>query len=392
MKKYLLPFFLFIFNIVLPAQVYDSYIAFMPHAFQLNSLSWSGYSTLTGEASNINSINPASISQYNKISLGAAYQFESFSEDAWIAQIGVKRMYTALPQSAGIIFPIGNFKLSAGMDQHYNSRLDLGKIPVTTIQNPDGTGEYFEPIDKTNINRYSAAVAYSFNELFTEKSSLSLGIRLSYYHISQYESFYYLEADETFSGYSFSLGLTYKANNENGSLLAGLSYESGIDERKSFNIRISDSSKIHPVQTGNYDNISYIIDTRRTARCYTPGSINAGILLSNNKNMSLSGNFSYIIWNEDIYYKSEPRISASFIYDFAKLYHVSAGFLYSPIRSEKNEMIYDFKSKISALYITAGVKIDIPYFDISASVADSHLTGGEWRKHTVAKISLGYRF
>ncbi|HSR18376.1 MAG TPA: hypothetical protein VLM39_09840, partial [Ignavibacteriaceae bacterium] len=56
-----------------------------------------------------------------------------------------------VPQSAGLLVSFGEFHLGAGMSQMYNSVIDLGPIPITTTDQPDGTGEYFNFTSKTTI-------------------------------------------------------------------------------------------------------------------------------------------------------------------------------------------------------------------------------------------------
>ena len=60
-----------------------------------------------------------------------------------------------MPQSGGGIYKFNDFTLGVGFGQKYNGELFTGPIPITTVTNPDGTGEFWEAIIRSRVQSYS---------------------------------------------------------------------------------------------------------------------------------------------------------------------------------------------------------------------------------------------
>ena len=80
----------------------EIHAAFLTQGFVLESLSGLGFpgSNIT-TISNISSCNPASLYDFETLSLGLSNQFDSELYPAWIAGISHKRFNNYFPQSAG---------------------------------------------------------------------------------------------------------------------------------------------------------------------------------------------------------------------------------------------------------------------------------------------------
>ena len=104
-------------------------------------------------------------------------------------------------------------RFGIGMGQIYNASLDIGEILITTIINPDGTGETFSPIIETTVQNYSLLFSYSFEKLFAANSNLTMGFKLNLNRLNQNESFYpFYDFSESVYKESWAIGTTYNIN------------------------------------------------------------------------------------------------------------------------------------------------------------------------------------
>lgn len=165
----------------------DTQAIIASQGFGINLLNSSGNSSIDNNISNIGFMNPAAISHFDNYSLGFSYQLSSEIEEGWIADIGTTRKNDWLPQSVGGLYKWNDFSLGIGFEQKYNGGLFTDPIPITTMTNPDGTGEYFTMEFQTRVQSYSLSASYSFPEVFGESSSLYIGFRYSYNHLKFYE-------------------------------------------------------------------------------------------------------------------------------------------------------------------------------------------------------------
>jgi hypothetical protein len=101
MKKFIfLIFGIHCFSLLLYAQnikpVTRMSSAFMPQGYVSGSLNSAGFSRMINHhAGNIGNINPACISQFENLSFGLSYQFETDVSPAWIGHIGHSRSHLA---------------------------------------------------------------------------------------------------------------------------------------------------------------------------------------------------------------------------------------------------------------------------------------------------------
>ena len=137
----------------------------LPQGYGISLLNSSGTSSIINDISNIGFMNPASISGFENYELGISYQVSTSIDEAWIADLGTSRIYNFYPQSFGGIVKIDNFTFGLGFGQKYNGTLETGPIPITTTQDPEGTGVYLNIIQETSIHCYSLSAAYSFKRV-----------------------------------------------------------------------------------------------------------------------------------------------------------------------------------------------------------------------------------
>src|SRR5690606_8965182 len=354
MKKIIIISLLFTFNTF--AQ-YENNIFIVPSAFRLNQLSSAGYSSINGSAANITALNPAAISIFNEISAGDSYQFESNLNPAWIDDIGTKRINNLLLQSAGIVLPLDTFCIAVGMHQLYSSNLDVGAIPITTMEEPEGTSEDFTPEIKTDITSFSAAAAFSTNDLISDVA-VSAGIKLGYNIINYSEKVNMYHAEVVLNAFNIGAGILFGTEK----MKIGLSYESGFDETKVYEIK---SSPL--VQSDSI--VFYRLNL--TARCKVPAVFSAGLFYEWSALFSSTTNVNYIFWNSVDRGNNEPQLSASLIYRLNNFLSPSAGIIYASKTYDKSLML-NVDDKMNALYITFGLKAQLLNFYADVSFADSH--------------------
>ena len=140
-----------IISITIFPQNNDTQAIIAPQGFGINLLNSKGNSSIDNDISNIGFMNPAAISNFDSYTFGLSYQFSSKIEEGWIADIGTSRKNDWIPQSAGAVLKFENFSFGLGFGQKYNGSLDFDSIQVTTPENPDGTGEFFDVEYRTRV-------------------------------------------------------------------------------------------------------------------------------------------------------------------------------------------------------------------------------------------------
>lgn len=208
-----------------------------PQGYGIKLLNSSGNSSIVNDISNIGFMNPASISNFSYYAISFSYQANSKIDEGYMAGIGTSRMLNRIPQTVAILIPTYGLNIGLSFGQRYNGTLDFDPIPITTFENPDGTGEFFTPYYKTTVYSYSIILNTMVKELFSENSIFSLGIRYSYNKLNHKMGLWKIGFDESdFSG-NFAAGVQYKTElSEKRNLAFGVSYENKIDFEKKFNL------------------------------------------------------------------------------------------------------------------------------------------------------------
>jgi hypothetical protein len=365
-------------------------VTFISQGFSLQSLNPFGTSNIKNEVSNIGAVNPASINQFKSTSIGISYLFQTKQNEAYIAGIGYSRISSFIPQSFGIIFPLDELNFGLGMKQSYNGELDLGNIPVTTSDQPDGTGQFYHPLYKTNVNSYSLTASYSFSKMKEKDNELAAGFRLDYNRIRQEEKLLDLSSKVEDYSFSWGSGLTYNliiSNNQN--ITFGLAYESKIEFRKIYSF--NSSGNVFSSSARRSDSTYFIVvPADLILAADIPGELMFDFSFEDSSKFNLLAGFNYIFWNsfaENI--KNQFEFSGSIIYYVNNLFAASGGFLFSTGRQLKQDF---FGTNGNTFFLTAGLKINLDNFDIDFSIADSHLLSGKLYSQTIGKISAGFSF
>jgi hypothetical protein len=334
-------------------------------------------------------MNPAAIAGLKNYSAGISYQYTSNLKEAWIADIGMKRIYNFFPQSFGAVAKYGNFSFGLGLGQKYNGTKEFGKIPITTIEHPDGTGEFIELREKTTIQSYSLSAAYSLSEISKSDFDINIGLRysLNYLRHSMYILYNNINAKEYFS--SFSFGITSLFNlDEQRFLQFGLSYE--ISNELNTILQIDTDLQVTPDP-----NIRTTYDLYPLELSYkSPSELNFNIALDATNDLKFLGGLHTVLWSDQNgNYKNQVEISFSTLYRFSEMIRASAGFYLNDF-GYKNEYLFfpELNSEFNVLFITTGFNIEFQGFSVDLAVADSHLFSGDFRKQTILKLAAGVHF
>lgn len=373
-----------IISITVFSQNNDTQAIIAPQGFGINLLNSKGNSSIDNEISNIGFMNPAAISNFDNYSLGLSYQLSSKIEEGWIADIGTSRKNDWMPQSAGGVFNFDNFSLGLGFGQKYNGSLDFDSIQITTAQDPDGTGEYFDVEYRTRVYTYSLAASYSFIDLITENSSLDLGFRYSYNKMEFYESLWLIDVSAANVSSNFNFGLQYSYDiSENRKIKIGFCYETQVEFSSPIIVEL-DSLDIN---SGNGSNIGAQVYNFNIAG-YIPNDFKLDVSADLTENLKLNTLITGVLWETaDNNQKNQLELSASGVYRIDEMFAPSFGFYYT----DKNfdEDFFDINDKMNALFLIAGLRFNYNIFSADLAIADAQLFGGDFRKQTIGKIAIG---
>jgi hypothetical protein len=301
--------------------------------------------------------------------------------------MGFKKNVSFIPQSAGFIYPISNFSIGLAMSQGYNGGFDLGLVPVTTAQNPDGTGEYIDQTEKKILYKYSVIASYSFDDIL-EGSSLSIGGRFNINRMTDKLD----PVEMIFGGNNWAAGIMFRKNlDENKYFQAGLFFV------KNTTLDLKETKGPGLLVTPNQG------DSSRPSSYYTvttnyktefPSKLRFDFDLSLLSRVKFLGSVYEVIWyNADTKNSDQLEFAGSVVYKFSGMISSSVGFITSQKKYDESQIYYAYyktNDNLRALFLTMGVEVNISNFIVDVSLADSHLFSGDWRKQTIGKIGVGY--
>ncbi|MGE5807215.1 MAG: hypothetical protein ACM34M_15580 [Ignavibacteria bacterium] len=380
MKIIFLSFELFLFSPLFFSQSSEIVITSQSSGYQVTSLSGYGFenNNLT-TVSNFSNSNPALMTEMPSFSFGISKQFNSDINGSY--DITYSQALNWIPQSAGLLVSFGEFRLGAGMSQLYNSAIDLEPIPVTTIDQPDGTGEYFDFTSKTSIITSSLLAAYPLHNLFSSDDLLSLGAQLNLNFIHHKESLWKVLIKSDSHELSGKIGFNYKFSETLPLTQLSAFYEKGFKNQNPWTAEDRAPDRVG-IDSGR---ISALIPITFSLTSYVPDKLSLGILFQTTEKFIITGNISNIFWNsyqQNIH--NQIEFSSSFIYKWENFITTSAG-IYLTNRDYITEYTYN---EGSAVFLSLGTIINLSGFNIEAVLADSHLFSEELRKQTLIKIGL----
>ena len=368
------------------------------HGLVLEHLSSLGFVQNSNYAiENISSSNPASLINFDSALVGISYQYVSTQNPGWMGDIMQKRAYPFLPQSFGAVYPLENFRIGIGISQRFNSLLDYGNIPVTTVENPYGTGETFSPKMETLVLGFSNLYSYSLTSLFHNNDHLSIGVQLNLNRMDYYSKIVRAEGKAGEFATSFGVGFHYKFEKRlhPGLFEIGLFWEKGssfqneLKMNNAFNLipSVTDTNEVH--RPNNYYPVSSSFDVI----VKTPDKLNYGFIYSPESRLHFSLNSRTVYWNKvRSDWKNYSEFSCSIIFDNSKTARFSFGLLSSnPQVFESGHSAKEINENMKAIYTTIGLHLERNNFIYDFALADSHNYSGLWRKHTIFKGAVSVK-
>ena len=360
--------------------------AFLPQGLSLPLLNGNGNSAINNDVANIGSINPAALENFNNFMFGFSYQYEPKIDESWIADIGSERMNNWVPQSAGIVFPFNDLRFGISMNQKYNRSMLIGQIKISTVEKPDGTGEFIEPKDETLIYNYSFTTSYTYKN-FLSNSELSFGFRFGLNNLTHYSELYQSWIDASVNSSDFSFGILYSTPKfDNHYFKFGIFYQSKLQFNEQVEI-FRDEAKIDNDSPFPYP--IYPTETNLVAKF--PSSIQLDIDFTQLNKFQFLGSISNSFWSDlSDNFKNQIEVTGSVSFLFSESLTPSLGFAYSEKGYVKD--YFKLNKKLDVIFLTAGAVLKLYDLSVNIAIADSHLLSGDFRKTTIGKLGLSYSF
>ncbi len=366
---------------------------FLPQGYVLESINGKGFTSSTfNHISNIISSNPASISDYTNISFGSSYQLESAIKPAWMADIDHERKQVDLPQSLGLVIPYKSLRFGIGLSQRYNSFMDLGKIAVTTIENPEGTGEYFTASKTNVVSCYSSLFSYSLPDILYQNDLLNLGLQINYNKLDVKEQIYHSYAKAKTNDISWTLGIGYRPSKN---VKFGVFFEKGSIFKDKIKLEGDDMLVQIDVDSsiaGNNENINAYLTTETfKLEGRTPDKLHIGASYIFNPLIEISMDITYIFWSQiSDNSKNSIDFSGSAIANITRQLSFSVSFLSTGRYYDKEtDKYFNTNENLYGFYILGGLNFKYSFFDLDIAYANNTIISGEWRKQELGKIAIG---
>jgi hypothetical protein len=161
--------------------------------------------------------NPAGI-DYDELTLYA--EFGKRLNTKWRCDFDFDGQFI-MPAYVSAAKPFGNWNIELGCMNYYDFVLK-NQYEITTVEHPEGTGEFFNFEKNINIYSFFGAGSYTFNE------HISLGLTVGLNYLNQYEKLPGSTAEGNGFGALFSFGVLFSPVN-NFSIGTNLKFLTDID-------------------------------------------------------------------------------------------------------------------------------------------------------------------
>jgi hypothetical protein len=234
------------------------------------------------------------------------------------------------------------------------------------------------------LQSYSLITSYSFYNLLSEKSDLSIGFKFNLNRFYAFERIQSVHGEASIHGSNLEIGAVYKTEFEKDkNILFGVSYSAVTKLADKIKYENENKTPI-PGDSSFYTVVPEIF----IARLKVPGELHFDFGIEPASNLLLSGSIVEIFWNntsENV--RNQLEFSSSAAYSFNPSLTGSIGFYYTDRYYFEDGL--RLNDNMYALFLTAGLSFNINILDVDLSLADSHLYAGDFRKQTIGKISLG---
>lgn len=337
---------------------------------------------LTSTLSDLPSANPASLSNYEKPGIGLNMEYHTSIKNALgftFEKIGHSRINQFIPQSFSAVYPTKILNLGVGFQQKYSGRIDFEPIQITTIQNPQGTGEFFEPEFKRIIYSGNLILSKKFENLFGAEHHLSAGAQMNLDYFSGKEEISNLKATYTDETFTWKLGIRYTYQDI-------LAIAAIFDKGSSFSGNIELNQEIIQDTSGFFQPVQL----ERKFKLKTPDRLILGYQLQGIPWLWINGSANLVYWRQ-VYntLKNHLDYSVNFIINGNKKFSYSFGYYRSDIKSREGNYIISIDYE--AHFLSAGFRARFESMAIYLNIMDSHLSTTA-RRQTIGKLGIEYQF
>lgn len=350
-------------------------------AMPIEALYSVGFSNMfAAGAAEIASGNPASLSTFSHPSIGFDYAYASRIKQ--FEDVYLERDLQRLPLSAGAVYPLQNVQFGFTYQRKYSSYIDFGEIPITTIENPGGTGETMRAKSQTNLHSFSAIVCFAFEEMFKTGDRLALGVQVSADNIDVNEKIYMTEGRVTDRTFSSRLGIQYRLNSQ-----FGIAFVLDKAPHFSSTVRIKNESFVMDSSSGYTIYINQ--ESSNAYRFIMPDKAVLGVQFALSEQLSFSCTAAYVQWSKvSSGYRDQFNFSLGSTVALAGLFDVSAGVYSSDRQNRESAGLWGNQAR----YFNLGVRKQIGPAIARIEWYDSHGLSDERRKQTIVKAGFSWVF
>ena len=351
--------------------------------YTINAYNAIGFSNTTNSIlSDLPDANPACLSDFTKPGIGMSMEYQTKIDKALASssEIGHNRTNQYIPQSFAVIYPIKFLQMGLGFYQKYSSGLILDPIPVTTIQNPQGSGEFIEPEIKRYIFTGDLVLSKKFDHVFGPNHQITLGTQLNVDYFRGSEKIGRLEGKYSDEAFSWKVGIKYSYQQMVRLALIfdkGSSFRGKIDLNEEILIQ-DKSSNFQPIQMEN------------RFKSTTPDRLILGYQLQGIPWLWINGSLNLVYWHQ-VYGNLDNHLdySLGFIINGKEKYSYSIGYYNNDV--EGKESYYITATNYEANYLSAGFRAKFDSMALYVTILDSHLSTTV-RRQTIGKLGLEYIF
>jgi long-subunit fatty acid transport protein len=332
---------------------------------QIGAESWAagGTDIIDSENSAAALSNPALL-QYDHLLVHAEFSRHLQTTDArefiWDSRF-------SLPDYAAISFPLKPATFTLGYANTYSLNISLLNNPIQTVEQPEGTGEFYDVHWKLGIHSFFLAGSFPLSP------NLAMGSTIAINYLHRKESVY----KTTFSGNGWGsqivVGFIYHPG-EKLSLASAFSYKQKIQ----YEIKEDNPSLFQidpdPYSGGNNDSI-FISDQRVwQAEGLIPWEFKMGISYNFSRKFIIMAMLNVTGWSEtQLNYENSLMAHLGVRWNVSENTTISMGYF-----NQKEGDNSDFLSSLNQNFLTAGLAFSVmKNLRFSAALLDSHLLTGD---------------
>ena len=352
-----------------------------PQSLNIDSYNSIGFSNLNlSTASDISSANPASLYQFENISFGLNYTY--ISSLRLIDEIKLSSSKEIPPITFSFIYPINNFRVGLAYHQKYNNYLEFDEMEVATIENPEGTGEYFNATSERIIHSPSLLFDYTFKNVFTD-DKLSMGLQLFWDFLKIEEKIYKTKGKLEGNNFSWKLGVLYEYDKK---IYISCLYEK--ENKLEGKIEIDDTLTVLDIDVGS----GQLLEFNPQYFLKLPDKLAFGITVKPMDKLILSTSVSSVFWEGvNDRYRNNLDLSISTIYKLYESIMISLGFYNTDLNNSASAYYYESLDYNSS-FIGLGINWQVKNFDIQCEFLDNKLFASKISKQTQVKIGIDFTY